>query len=78
MSRGFKEFVKYKIQPQRDGSYAILKKDLTNKKVDIHSTYDTFDEAKAELDALHSKPTQAETMKMIRDLRHSMDSIEKN
>jgi hypothetical protein len=71
----FKEHVKYKIQPQKDGTYVVLQKDLGSKKVDIHSHHDTYEEAKDELDSLYSKPSQAETMKMIRDLRFSMDAI---
>lgn len=71
----FKEYIKYKIQPQRDGTYVILQKDLASKKVDIHSHHDTYGEASDELKSLYSKPSQAETMKMINDLRFSMDSI---
>jgi len=71
----FKEHVKYKIQPQRDGTYVILQKNLANRKVDIHSHHDTFDEAKSELDSIYSKPSQEEALKMIRDLRLSMDAI---
>lgn len=75
MIEKFKEHVKYKIQPQRDGSYAVLKKDLITKKVDIHSSHDTYEEAQVELESLYSKPSQAEAMKMMNDLRFSMDSI---
>jgi hypothetical protein len=75
MTAKFKEHVKYKIQPQRDGSYVILQKNMNNKHVDIHSSHDTFEEAKDELDSLYSKPSQADTMKFLNDLRFSMDSI---
>jgi len=73
----FKEHVKYKIQPQKDGTYVILQKDLGSKKVDIHSHHDKLEEAQDELESLYSKPTQAETMKMINDLKFSMDAINK-
>jgi hypothetical protein len=73
----FKEHVKYKIQPQKDGTYVILQKDLTNNKVDIHSQHDKLEEAQDELESLYSKPSQEEALKMIRDLRLSMDEINK-
>jgi hypothetical protein len=75
MIKKFKEHVKYKIQPQKDGSYVILQKNTGNKKVDIHSTHDTYDDAQDELESIYSKPTQAETMKFLNDLKISMDSI---
>lgn len=68
----FKEHVKYKVQPQSDGSYVVLKKDMNNKKVDIHSHHDTFEEAQDELESLYSKPSQAETMKMVNDMRNAI------
>jgi hypothetical protein len=67
-----RKHVDYKIKRQSDGSYVILQKDLTNKKVDIHSTHDTFEEAEDELAAIHTKPSQAETMKFFHDLKNSM------
>ena len=72
----FQNRVKYKIQPQRDGSFAILQKYTHAKKVDIHSSHDTYDGAKDELDSLCSKPSQVEAMKMINDLKFFMDAIE--
>lgn len=68
----FKKHVKYKIKRQGDGSYVILQKNVDTKKVDIHSTHDTFDEAEDELDGIHTKPSQAETMKFFHDLKNSM------
>jgi hypothetical protein len=73
--RKFKEHVKYAVRRQADGTYAILQKYIGSRGVDIHSTYDTYDEAQDELESLYSKPTQAEAMKMINDLRFSMDAI---
>ena len=75
MTAKFKEHVKYKIQPRRDGSYVILQKNMNNKHVDIHSSHATLEEAEDELDSLYSKPSQADTMKFLNDLRFSMDSI---
>jgi len=75
MVKKFKEHIKYKIRPQSDGSYVILQKNMNNKKVDIHSSHDTFDEAKEELESLYSKPSQAETLKFLNNLKFSMDSI---
>ena len=68
----FKRHVDYSIKRQGDGSYAIIQKTLTNKKVDIHSTHDTFEEAEDALAAIHTKPSQAETMKFFHDLKNSM------
>ncbi len=73
--KSLKEYIRYKIQPQKDGTYVILQKDLTNKQVDIHSHHDTYEEAEEKLEDLKSKPSQAEAMKMIHDLRLSMDAI---
>jgi hypothetical protein len=75
VSKNFKVYVRYDIKRQSDGSYAILKKDLVKKKVDIHSTYDTYEEARATLEDLESKPSQADALKMMSDLRLSIDSI---
>jgi len=71
-----KPHVKYKIRPAGDGGYNILKKDLTNGKVDIHSYYDTLDEAEAELSNLYSRPSQKETLEMFNDLKNQIDKID--
>jgi ABC-type molybdate transport system substrate-binding protein len=71
----FQSQVNYKIQPQRDGSFVILQKYKHSKKVDIQSSHDTYDEAKDEMDSLHFKPSQAEAMKIINDLKFSMGAI---
>lgn len=73
----FNEYVKYKVQRQPDGSYVVLQKNMTNKKVEIHSHHDTLAEAEDELDSIHTKPSQTDTMKFLNDLRFSMDSIDK-
>ena len=71
--KNFKSHVNYDIRTQDDGSYVILKK--YNGKLDIHSHYDTFDEAEDALDDLHTKPSQADTLKFFHDLKDSMNSI---
>jgi hypothetical protein len=71
----FKDHVKYAIRCQQDDSYVVVRKDVAKKGLTIHSHHDTYDEAQDELESLHSKPSKAEAMKIIRDLRFSMDSI---
>ena len=71
----FENHVKYKISRQNDGSYVILKKDMDTKNVDIHSTHDTYDEAKDELTDIHHKPNQVETMIFLNDLKDSIKNI---
>jgi len=70
-----KDHVKYKISRQNDGTYAILKKSINGKNVDIHSTHDTYDEAKDELTDIHHKPNQVETMIFLNDLKDSIKNI---
>lgn len=67
-----KTHVKYKIRRQDDGSFVILQKNTLNKKVDIHSHYDTLQEAQDALSDLYTKPSQSETMKFFHDLKNSM------
>jgi len=71
----FKEHVKYKISRQVDGSYVILKKDRTNNVVDIHSHYDTYEDANDALIDLYHKPSQIETMEFLSDLKDSIKNI---
>lgn len=69
--KDFKSHIKYAIRRQGDGSYAILKK--YRNKVDIHSHYDTLEEAQDALDDLHTKPSQAETLDFFHGLKDAMD-----
>ena len=72
------KYFKYKTSRQSDGSYVVLGKDLIKNKVDIHSHHDTLEEAEATVEDLESKPSKLEAMKMINDLRFSMDQIKNN
>ncbi len=69
------EHVKYKIQQQKDGSYVILMKDLNNNKLTIHSSHDTYEDANDELTDIHHKPSQAETMEFLNDLKDSLKKV---
>lgn len=64
-----KEFVKYALKPQSDGSYLLLQKDLTNGKVDIHSQYDNLEEAQDALDDLRTKPSPMDFKKFFQDFQ---------
>ena len=68
-------YFKYKVKRQPDGSFVVLGKDLIKNKIDIHSHHDTFEEAQATVEDLETKPSKLEAMKMMNDLRFSMDSI---
>jgi len=70
-----RKHVKYKIQRQNDGSYVILMKDLNNKRLTIHSSHDTYEDAHDELTDIHHKPSQAETMKFLKDLKDSIQKL---
>jgi hypothetical protein len=64
--------VKYKIQRQKDGSYAILMKDMNTKRLTIHSSHDTYDDAHDELTDINHKPSQVETMTFLNDLKDTI------
>lgn len=70
-----KQHVKYAIKRQNDGSYVILQKDLNNGRLTIHSSYDTYEDADDELKDLHQKPSQAQVMKFMNDLKDSIKKI---
>lgn len=70
-----KEHVKYKVKRQDDGSFVILMKDLTNKRLTIHSHHDTYEDAHDALTDIYNKPSQAETMAFLNDLRDSIKNI---
>jgi hypothetical protein len=70
-----KPHVKYAIRRQSDGSYVILMKDLDNGRLTIHSNHDTYEDAHDELTDIHHKPSQAETIKFMNDLRNSIKNI---
>ena len=69
------QYVQYVIRPQKDGSYAILEKDKSTKKVDIHSTHDTLEEAQDALADLHTRPTQAETRRIFHNMQSAIKRI---
>lgn len=70
-----KQHIKYAIKRQGDGSFAILMKDLNKKKLTIHSTHDTYEDANDELTDIHHKPSQAETISFLNDLKDSIKHI---
>lgn len=67
-----RKHVKYKIQPQKDGSYVILMKDLNNGRLTIHSSHDTYEDANDELTDIHHKPSQVETIGFLNDLKDAL------
>lgn len=73
------DYFKYKIQRRKDGTFDIVAKNLTKKKnnLTIHGNYDSYDDAHDELVDLHYKPSQAEAIEMIQDLRNKLDEIQK-
>ena len=70
-----KQYVKYAIKRQNDGSFAILMKYLPTKKLTIHSVHDTYEDAHDELTDIHHKPSQAETLDFLNDLKDSIQKI---
>jgi hypothetical protein len=70
-----KQHTKYGIKRQKDGSYVILMKYLPNDKLTIHSSHDTYEDAHDEWVDLHHKPSQAETMGFLNDLKDSIQKI---
>lgn len=67
--------IKYTIRRQDDGSWVILQKDKLNNKLTIHSTYEEYEDANDALTDLYHKPSQAETLKILNDLRTSLNNI---
>jgi hypothetical protein len=70
-----KEHVKYKIQPQKDGSFVILMKDVHSGRLTIRSSHDTYEDARDELTDMDNKPTQAEIMAFFKDMKDSIDRM---
>lgn len=70
-----KNHVSYSIRRQNDGSYVIIMRDNNNGRLTIHSNHDTYDDAHDELTDLHHKPSQAETMEFLNDLRDRIQKI---
>ena len=68
-------YFKHCIKRQADGSYVVLTKDLTNKRLTIDSTHDTYEDAKDAMTDLEYKPSQAETMEFMNDLKDSIRKI---
>jgi len=66
--------IKYAVQRQGDGQYAVMKKDLSNGDLTIESLHDSLDEAKEALDDIHRKPSQSEVMKFFNDLKDSINT----
>lgn len=60
---------------RNDGTYAIMMKDLNNKRLTIHSVHDTYEDANDELTDIHHKPSQAETITFLNDLKDSIIKI---
>lgn len=48
-------------------------KDLVTKKLTIHSNHDTLGEARDSLADIRNKPSQAEAMKMMDELRKQIE-----
>ena len=70
-----RKFFKYAIRRQGDGSYAIIMKDLDTNRLTIHSSYDTFDEANDELEALNSHPSQTDTIRTVEYIRKLIHKV---
>ena len=75
MKKIIRHNVKYIIRPQRDGSYVILQKDTNTNKVDIHSHHDNMEDAQDVLEDLYSKPSQAETLEIFRNMHDALKRI---
>ena len=69
------KYYDYAVKRQGDGSFAVIEKDLLTGKLDIVSVHDTMDEAKAEIEDFLSKPSQAETLKMMGQFYNALDKI---
>jgi hypothetical protein len=67
--------VQYAIKRQNDGSFVIVMKNTHNKRLTIHSHHDTYEEAHDAYVDLHHKPSQAETMTFLNDLKDSIKKI---
>ena len=50
-------------------------KDLNNKKLTIHSSHDTYEDANDELTDIHHKPSQTEVMTFMNDLKNTINKI---
>jgi hypothetical protein len=70
-----KEHVKYKIQPQKDGTFVILMKDVHSGRLTIRSSHDTYEDAKDELTDMDTKPSQAEIMAFFNELKDTYDRM---
>ena len=66
-----REYVTYYVKRQGDGSWVIIEKDNVKNKLTIHSSYDSKEEADDALTDLSHRPSQAEVLKMFRDLKDS-------
>ena len=74
----FRRDFKYKVQPQKDGSFVVLSKYLPSGKVDIVSHHDTMKEAEQEMEDLQkpvTQPSQAEVLKQLRGMNHAIDDF---
>jgi hypothetical protein len=47
-------------------------KDMNTNRLTIHSSHDTYEDANDELTDIHNKPSQAETMKFLNDLKDAI------
>lgn len=70
-----RKHIKYAIQRQGDGTFAILMKNLNNGELTIHSVHDTYEDADDELTDIHHKPSQTETMEFLNSLKDSLKYI---
>ncbi len=67
--------IDYVIVPRTsDGTYDIFEKDLRTKRLKFNSNHDTKGEAISEKNSLKGKPSQADSIKMMRDLKMTLTS----
>ena len=60
------------IRKPDDNSYDIFEKDLTTNKLTFHSNHDTKKEAFGERNSLEGKPSKADSLRFINNLKNHL------